>query len=124
MAQDVIIREEDCGTDRGLKVTIGEKGQDGVIRPVEFVDTTVASRVLSDEVKLNQETLAHRDDELSMSLITELIEDGVTEIKVRSVLTCESKLGTCARCYGRSMASGKLVDVCTSYSTSVESTHC
>ena len=111
VAQDVIIREEDCGTDRGLKVTIGEKGQDGVIRPVEFVDTTVASRVLSDEVKINQETLAHRDDELSMSLITELIEDGVTEIKVRSVLTCESKLGTCARCYGRSMASGKLVDV-------------
>ena len=110
VAQDVIIREEDCGTDRGLKVIIGEQGQDGVIA-VEFVDTTVASRVLSEEVKIKQETLAHRDDELSMSLITELIEDGVTEIKVRSVLTCESKLGTCARCYGRSMASGKLVDV-------------
>ena len=111
VAQDVIIREIDCETERGIKEAIAVKNEDGKLVAVENVDTTVASRVLSDDVLVGKDALAHRGDELSLSLLQELIEDGVTEVKVRSVLTCESKLGTCAMCYGRSMATSKLVDV-------------
>ena len=111
VAQDVIIREIDCETERGIKEAIAVKNEDGKLVAVENVDTTVASRVLSEDVLVGKDALAHRGDELSLSLLQELIEDGVTEVKVRSVLTCESKLGTCAMCYGRSMATSKLVDV-------------
>ena len=111
VAQDVIIREIDCGTERGIKETIAVKAEDGKLVAIENIDTTVTSCVLADDVVLGKDALAHRGDELSLSLLQELIEDGVTEVKVRSVLTCESKVGTCAMCYGRSMATSKLVDV-------------
>lgn len=111
VAQDVIIREIDCGTERGIKEVIATAGSDGKLIPIETIDTTVTSCVLADDVVIGKDTLAHRGDELSISLLQELIEDGVSEVKVRSVLTCESKVGTCAKCYGRSMATSKLVDV-------------
>ncbi len=111
VSQDVIIREIDCGTERGIKETIANPGSDGKLIAIDTIDTTVTSCVLADDVMLGKDTLAHRGDELSISLLQELIEDGVSEVKVRSVLTCESKVGTCAMCYGRSMATSKLVDV-------------
>ena len=111
VSQDVIIREIDCGTERGIKETIANPGSDGKLIAIDTIDTTVTSCVLADDVTLGKDTLAHRGDELSISLLQELIEDGVSEVKVRSVLTCESKVGTCAMCYGRSMATSKLVDV-------------
>ena len=55
--------------------------------------------------------LAQAGDDAGDVLIARLIEAGVTEVKVRSVLTCESRVGTCAKCYGRSLATGKLVDI-------------
>jgi DNA-directed RNA polymerase subunit beta' len=55
--------------------------------------------------------LARAGDDVGDVLIDSLVASGVRTIKVRSVLTCESKVGTCARCYGRSLATGKLVDI-------------
>lgn len=111
VSQDVIIREIDCGTERGIKETIAHPDSDGKLIAIDTIDTTVTSCVLADDVMIGKDALAHRGDELSISLLQELIEDGVSEVKVRSVLTCESKVGTCAMCYGRSMATSKLVDV-------------
>ncbi len=111
VSQDVIIREEDCGTERGLINHIGAKGSDGVVRVVDNVDTSVASRVLSDDVIVDGQTLASRGDELSLTLIDELVAAGVETVKARSVLICESRVGACAACYGRSLATGKMVDV-------------
>ncbi len=111
VSQDVIIREEDCGTERGLSAQIGEKGSDGVVRVLDNVDTSTASRVLSDDVAVNRTTIASRGDELSVASIDALVAAGVETVKVRSVLICESKVGACATCYGRSLATGKLVDV-------------
>ena len=56
-------------------------------------------------------TLASRGDELSLTLIDELVAAGVETVKARSVLICESRVGACAACYGRSLATGKMVDV-------------
>ena len=111
VSQDVIIREEDCGTDRGLKMPIGVRGEDGVVVPAENVDTSAVSRILVEDVAVDGEVLAAAGDELSITLVDKLCEAGVTDVRLRSVLTCDSKVVTCATCYGRSLATGKLVDV-------------
>ena len=111
VSQDVIIREEDCGTERGLPHQIGVTGDDGVVRVIDNVDTSAASRVLSEAIVVDGRTIADRGDELSLTLIDELVAAGVETVKARSVLVCESAVGACARCYGRSLATGKLVDV-------------
>ena len=110
VSQDVIIREVDCGTERGAQVVIGEK-VDGVLRPVENLDMAVASRTLAREVEIDGTVLAPAGEELTVPRMEELVSQGVESIRVRSVLTCDSSVGTCAMCYGRSMATGKLVDV-------------
>ncbi len=111
VSQDVIIRETDCGTDRGLATAIGVVGSDGTVRRDDEVESTAASRVLSEDVVVGGKTLASAGQELGLLIIDELVAAGVSEVKARSVLTCESKVGTCATCYGRSLATGKLVDV-------------
>ncbi len=114
VSQDVIIREDDCGTDRGVGVEIAHKsssGADAVLIRDTHVETSVYARVLSENVKAGSKVLAQAGDELGDVLIDTLVANGVEEIKVRSVLTCESAQGTCASCYGRSLATGKLVDV-------------
>ncbi|HET8582550.1 MAG TPA: DNA-directed RNA polymerase subunit beta', partial [Jatrophihabitans sp.] len=113
VSQDVIIREEDCGTDRGLTMTIATAGPDGTLVKDAHVETSVYARVLSEDIHKpgGRSVLAAAGTDLGDVLIDELIAAGTTEVKVRSVLTCESALGTCATCYGRSLATGKLVDV-------------
>ncbi|MFZ8981584.1 MAG: DNA-directed RNA polymerase subunit beta' [Candidatus Nanopelagicales bacterium] len=110
VSQDVIIREVDCGTDRGLPVTIAEPGEGGM-RLVDNLDTSVASRVLARDVEADGKVVVPAGTVLDMPPLARIAEAGVGDIRVRSVLTCESKVGTCAMCYGDSLATGKLVDV-------------
>ncbi len=113
VSQDVIIREEDCGTDRGLSMAIAAPGPDGTLVKDVHVETSVYARVLSEDVTKpgSKAVLAAAGSDLGDVKIDELVNAGVSEVRVRSVLTCESALGTCATCYGRSLATGKLVDV-------------
>ncbi|MBM3686889.1 MAG: DNA-directed RNA polymerase subunit beta' [Actinobacteria bacterium] len=110
VSQDVIIREVDCETDRGLVVTIAEPA-DGGMRLVDNLDTSVASRALARDVEADGVVVVPAGTILDMPTLARIAEAGVGEIRVRSVLTCESKVGTCAMCYGDSLATGKLVDV-------------
>ncbi|QKW28923.1 DNA-directed RNA polymerase subunit beta' [Streptomyces seoulensis] len=111
VSQDVIIREEDCGTERGLKLRIAERGADGVLRKAEDVETSVYARCLAEDIVVDGQVLAPAGTDLGDVLMDELVGRGVEEVKTRSVLTCESAVGTCAMCYGRSLATGKLVDI-------------
>ncbi|MCW2602487.1 MAG: DNA-directed polymerase, beta subunit [Pseudonocardiales bacterium] len=111
VSQDVIVREEDCGTDRGVIVPIATAGPDGVLIKDAHAETSVYARVLSEDVVSGGKVLAPTGSEIGDILIDELVAKGVTEVRVRCVLTCESATGTCATCYGRSLATGKLVDV-------------
>jgi DNA-directed RNA polymerase subunit beta' len=111
VSQDVIIREEDCGTERGLKLEIAAKGADGVLRKADNVETSVYARCLAEDVVVDGKVLAPANVDLGDVLIDELVRHGVSQVKTRSVLTCESAVGTCAMCYGRSLATGKLVDI-------------
>jgi DNA-directed RNA polymerase subunit beta' len=110
VAQDVIIREEDCGTDRGLTLAIAAKSSEGLVRD-EYVETAIFGRVLAETVSMSGKEILPAGTELGDHHIDTLVSAGVSEIKVRSVLTCDSKFGQCAACYGRSMAAGKMVDV-------------
>src|SRR5699024_9828825 len=139
VSQDVIVRDEDCGTNRGLVVPIAQPkyyAHDDDLRP-DGVLVKSGRRYISDDVDADTETelhkmvetsaysrilaeaatdpsgnvLAEAGDEVGDVLINQLFEAGVKSIRVRSVLTCEAPVGTCASCYGRSMAAGHRVDV-------------
>ncbi|HEY3338623.1 MAG TPA: DNA-directed RNA polymerase subunit beta', partial [Propionicimonas sp.] len=112
VSQDVIIREEDCLTDRGLTKAIAAEGKGGKLVVARNVETAVYARTLaSDVLTAEGKVLVKAGVDLGDVNIKILLENGITEVKVRSVLTCEAKTGTCAACYGRSLATGKLVDV-------------
>jgi DNA-directed RNA polymerase subunit beta' len=112
VSQDVIIREEDCGTERGLTKTIASDDGQGNLVLDEHVETAVYARTLATDVLApDGEVLLKAGVDLGDINIRLLIDNGISSVKVRSVLTCEAGSGTCAMCYGRSLASGKLVDV-------------
>ncbi len=112
VSQDVIIREDDCGTSRGLEMPIAAPGADGVLVRDATVENTVYARTLSaDAVDPKGTVGAEAGADVGDVLIDQLVAAGVETIKVRSVLTCESAVGVCAKCYGRSLATGNLVDI-------------
>ncbi len=113
VSQDVIIREDDCGTERGMPKKIGVVLADGSVVKDENAETAAYARTSAGEVvhPTTGEVLVSAGEDLGDILISELVEAGITEVKVRSVLTCDAKTGTCAKCYGRSLATGKLVDI-------------
>ncbi|MDO5617410.1 DNA-directed RNA polymerase subunit beta' [Kocuria sp.] len=111
VSQDVIVREADCGTDRGLTLPLAVE-DNGARVLHEEVENTVHGRVLAvDVVDANGEILAEAGSDISDALIESLFNAGVDEVRVRSVLTCESAVGVCAACYGRSLATNNLVDI-------------
>ncbi|MGN6274106.1 MAG: DNA-directed RNA polymerase subunit beta' [Protaetiibacter sp.] len=111
VSQDVIIREDDCGTSRGLEIRIAAKVGDELVRD-ENVENSVFARSLSEDAVDAQGTvIAEAGTDVGDVLINTLIKAGIETVKVRSVLTCESAVGVCAACYGRSLATGKLVDI-------------
>lgn len=114
VAQEVIIRDEDCGTTKGLIMKIGEHDENGNLVLVKAADGGPYSRLLAEDVidpTDGKTVLYKRDEALSMDTLRDLVEHGVEEVKARSVLTCEAKRGVCAKCYGWSLATNRLVDV-------------
>mgnify|MGYP003085035615 FL=1 len=108
VSQDVIVREHDCGTRRGLVLPLID--EDGGLH--QDVETSIHGRTLAVDVKDEAgNVLAAAGSDVSDELIEKLFKAGVKEVRVRSVLTCESAIGVCALCYGRSMASNVLVDI-------------
>jgi DNA-directed RNA polymerase subunit beta' len=116
VSQDVIVREHDCGTERGIVVDLAERqtGPDGTATLIRdpFVETSAYARTLAaDAVDGGGTVVVERGHDLGDPAIDAALEAGITQVKVRSVLTCTSASGVCAMCYGRSMATGKLVDI-------------
>ena len=114
VSQDVIVREEDCGTKAGLPIRVADRDADGNLVLVKAADGGPYSRLLAADVidpADGKTVLYKRDDALSMDVLNDLVAHGVEEVKCRSVLTCESKRGVCSKCYGWSLATNKLVDV-------------
>ncbi|MCL1870399.1 MAG: DNA-directed RNA polymerase subunit beta' [Promicromonosporaceae bacterium] len=111
VSQDVIIREDDCGTQRGLNLPVGERIGDQLV-PHPRVETSIYARTLAvDVLDADGNVVARGGEDAGDAEIEAILAAGIETVKVRSVLTCESRVGTCAKCYGRSLATGKLVDI-------------
>jgi len=112
VSQDVIVREVDCGTTRAVSMAVTEETADGTLIPHRYIRTSVYARCSAEEVRDAAGTIiVERGGDLGDPALDALVAAGVREIRVRSALTCESGTGICGMCYGRSMATGKLVDV-------------
>src|SRR5207253_702271 len=109
VAQDVIVRTEDCGTTAGMWVT--DISEERALSEPLF--ERIAGRVAAADVldPKTQETLVKEGAEISDVQARNLIQAGVTQVKVRSVLTCQAREGVCRLCYGRNLATGKLVEI-------------
>ncbi len=108
VSQDVIIREDDCGTEEGItvkKIAIGEE----VIE--SFRDRLVGRTALLDIVHPETGEMLVEAGSLMTEDIADMVDKaGVTEAKIRSILTCEARIGICAKCYGSNLSSGNMVD--------------
>src|SRR5699024_6089312 len=109
VAQDVIVREADCGTDRGLKVSTLKTGLE-VIEPLidRLIGRTVFETVKNPET---DETLVEKGEIISPNQAKGIVNAGIEEVKIRSVFMCNTEHGVCQECYGRNLATGADVEV-------------
>ncbi|MDR1725158.1 MAG: DNA-directed RNA polymerase subunit beta' [Bacteroidales bacterium] len=107
VAHDVIITEEDCGTLRGIPTTALKKNEE----VVQTLYDRILGRVTLHDVIHPQtgEMIAKAGDELNEAICKEIEESPIEEVEIRSVLTCEAKQGVCAKCYGRNLATARMV---------------
>ncbi|MFM8683794.1 MAG: DNA-directed RNA polymerase subunit beta', partial [Chthoniobacterales bacterium] len=108
-AQDVIITEEDCGTVKGIVVQPIYEGDEEVVD----LKTRIIGRTSCESIKdpVGGKTIIKAGQIVDEETAKALEHMGVEQLRIRSVLTCESKRGCCAKCYGRNLANGKLIQV-------------
>ena len=109
VAQDVVIRENDCGTLDGIEVESLLEG--GEI--IESMRERILGRVALEEIRdpFASDVIVKGNEEIDETLADRIEDIGIDKVKIRSVLTCKSKQGVCALCYGRDLARGRLVNV-------------
>ena len=107
VSQDVIISEEDCHTQRGLIATALKKNDE----VVESLYERILGRTTIDDVYHPQtgKLIVKAGEEITEEIAQEIEDSPIEEVEIRSVLTCESKHGVCAKCYGRNLATNKMV---------------
>lgn len=109
VAQDVIVREEDCGTDKGFVVS---KIQDGK-EVIEDLFDRIEGRYAFETVRHPEtgEIIVHRNELIDANLASRIVEAGVEKIQIRSVMSCRARYGVCKKCYGRNLATGQHVEI-------------
>ena len=109
VAQDVIINEEDCGTLRGVTVSALKDNED----IVEPLSERILGRVTVHDVydPISNDLIIEAGEEIDEQIANKIDQTSIEEIEIRSVLTCETTRGACAKCYGRNLANGKMVNV-------------
>ncbi|WNS42785.1 DNA-directed RNA polymerase subunit beta' [Paenibacillus sp. MMS20-IR301] len=109
VAQDVIVREEDCGTDKGFTVSRIQDGKE----VIEDLYDRIEGRYSFETVRHpeTKEIIVHRNDLIDSDKAEEIVNAGVTKLQIRSVLSCRARHGVCKKCYGRNLATGKFVEI-------------
>lgn len=109
VSHNVIVREDDCGTDEGIEVKAFTDGKE-VIEKLK--DRIVGRTALTDITDPQTgEVLVEQDCEISEDVASRIEEAGIESVAIRSVMTCHSKTGVCAKCYGRNLATGEGVNI-------------
>ena len=118
VSQDVIVREDDCGTSQGVNLDVAVPMLDGEGKPTgnfdraDFLETSIVGRYLAaDATDAEGNVLIPTGEVVNESDVDRLVNAGIESIKVRSVMTCATATGLCSTCYGRSMATGKKVEI-------------
>jgi len=109
VAQDVIITEEDCGTILGLSVSALKEGEE----VIESLKDRILGRVVLEDIydPITGELLAKAGQDIDEDAAGLIDESGIESVRIRSILTCESRRGVCGKCYGRNLATGRVVDL-------------
>lgn len=109
VAQDVIVREDDCGTTNGIEV---EEIKDGN-ETIEKMEDRIIGRAAADDVidPVTKEVIVAANEEITELLAEKIIKAGIEKLRIRSVLTCKTRYGVCKKCYGRNLATGRQVDI-------------
>ncbi|HET8837698.1 MAG TPA: DNA-directed RNA polymerase subunit beta' [Flavobacteriaceae bacterium] len=107
VSQDVIINEEDCGTLRGLEIQALKKNEE----IIETLGARILGRTALNDVvdPLSQEVLVEAGEVIDENIVTKISNSALDTVEVRSALTCEATKGICMKCYGRNLATGKMV---------------
>jgi DNA-directed RNA polymerase subunit beta' len=109
VAQDTIVRQVDCGTDKGLKVTEIRDGRE----VIEDLYDRLEGRVAFQDVyhPVTGEKIVSKNQLIDSAAATAIVEAGIKEVTIRSVLTCRTRHGVCVYCYGKNLATGKMVEI-------------
>lgn len=109
VAQDVIVREDDCGTDRGLLVSALKEGTE----IIESLDERLIGRYARRSIKHPEtnEVIVPENGLITEDLAVEIVEANIEEVWIRSAFTCNTRHGVCKKCYGRNLATGQEVEV-------------
>jgi len=109
VAQDAIITEQDCGTLDGILISALTEGGE----VIEHLGDRILGRTALEDIldPVNDEVLVEANQEIDENLVQKIENSGLERVKIRSVLTCQSKRGICATCYGRDLARGHLVNL-------------
>lgn len=110
VAQDIIVKNDDCGTENGVAVEAFVNEKDGTI--VESLADRIIGRYTSKKVinPETKETIVERNTYITESLADKIIKAGITRVPIRTVLTCREDHGVCCKCYGRNLATGTIVE--------------
>ena len=110
VSQDIIVKEEDCGTDDGVVVETFYNADGTVIEGLKdrIIGRYTNKKVINPETK---EVIADRNTYITEALADKIIDAGITKVAIRTVLTCKSKTGVCKHCYGRNLATGAIVEI-------------
>ena len=110
VAQDIIVREEDCGTTQGVVVSAFKDDKDGVIEPLydRIMGRYTANKVINPETK---EVIVDKNELITENIADKIIKAGIEEVEIRTTLTCRTEHGVCCKCYGRNLATGNIVEV-------------
>ncbi len=109
VAQDVIVRDDDCGTDRGLHIRALKDGTE----VIEALEERLIGRYARKTIKHpeTKEIIVKENDLITEDLATTIVEAGVEDAWIRSAFTCNTRHGVCKKCYGRNLATGSEVEV-------------
>ncbi len=110
VAQDIIVREEDCGTTQGVAVSAFKDDKDGIIEPLydRIMGRYTANKVINPETK---ELIIDKNELITENIADKIIKAGIEEVEIRTTLTCRTEHGVCCKCYGRNLATGNIVEV-------------
>ena len=109
VSQDVIVRQEDCGTDEGMYVSEIKEGNE----VIEGLQERLTGRYLAEDIMDNETNsiLAEKDSYVDPDMAEKIVKTGIKKVKIRSVFTCKCKTGVCAKCYGMNMATAKKINI-------------